>query len=395
MNVAALIVALVVAALLPTSVWAQQRVEFIPSVSLYTIYDDNLFARTQGSAGKILQVRPSFEGNFESPTVRLLGLYSFDAQRSNHATLNTLDARRHALGEARLRTSPMTTLGVTMRYDRSETPGDLNIETGILGDRRQAERWQVSPTYSRRVGLLATMSAGYDWASEYLVDGERGTMHVGRLGFSRDVTSRTSITAHYIGRYFADDINQQASNGVLFGWSREMAPGTRLTLSAGPKGTSYSGLSPELSAAFTRTTNRVRVALDYWHGDTIVLGVQGPVRVDTGMTRVTWPVTRFIEFGIHTGVSDITTLDALEATNYRGTLVGSWSPGGLYTVAATYGLDYQLGDIRRRLFLDGEPLLVDREIMRHVFRVSVTVAPRFRRSNLPPDEAARAKGVSR
>jgi hypothetical protein len=41
------------------------------------------------------------------------------------------------------------------------------------------------------------------------------------------------------------------------------------------------------------------------------------------------------------------------------------------------------------------PLGLEPEIMRHVFRVSVTVAPRFRRSILPPDEAARAKGVSR
>src|SRR5688572_1207598 len=104
------VAALVAAVLVPTPVTAQERVEFIPSVSVFTIYDDNIFARTRGSAGKILQVRPSFEGNFESPTVRLLGLYSFDAQRSNHATLNTLDARRHALAVARLRTDPMTTL---------------------------------------------------------------------------------------------------------------------------------------------------------------------------------------------------------------------------------------------------------------------------------------------
>jgi hypothetical protein len=139
----------------------------------------------------------------------------------------------------------------------------------------------------------------------------------------------------------------------------------------------------------------MRLSLDYWHGETIVLGIRGPVRVDSGTARVTWPITRFTEFGIHAGVSDITTLDAREATNYRTTFVGSWSPGGIYTVAATYGLDYQLGDIRRRLFLDDMPLLVEREIMRHVFRVSLTVAPRFKRSILPPDEAARAKGVSR
>jgi hypothetical protein len=395
MRSAAAIVLFVLTALMPAHTRAQERMEFIPSLSMFTVYDDNLFARTRGSAGKILQLRPSFEGNFESPTVRLLGLYSFDMQRSNHSALNTFDARRHALGEARFRTNPMTTLGMAMRYDRSETPGDINLETGILGDRRLAERWQLTPSYGRRIGVLTTMTASYDWSSEYLVDGERGTMHVGRIGMAHDVTSRTNLTAHYVGRYFIDDIENHHSHGVLFGWSRETGPGARLTLTAGPKTTSYDGFVPEVNAVFTRATNRLRLALDYWHGETIVLGIRGPVKVDSGTTRVSWPLTRSIEFGVHAGVSDITTLDAREATNYRGTLVGSWTPGGIYTVAASYGLDYQLGDIRRRLFLDGEPLLVDREIMRHVFRVSVTVAPRFRRSILPPDEAARAKGVSR
>jgi hypothetical protein len=395
MRIAAIILLVATSALMPAHLRAQERVEFIPSLSLFSVYDDNLFARNQGSAGQMLQLRPSFEGNFESPTVKLLGLYSFDMQRANYSALNTFDARRHALGQTSFRTSPMTTLGLAFRYDRSETPGEINIETGLLGERRQAERWQVTPTFSRRIGPMATLNGGYDWSSEYLVDGERGTLHVGRLGVSRDITSRTSVTAHYIGRYFIDEFDNHTSQGALLGWSREMAPGTRLTLSAGPKITSYRGLTPEVSAAFTRATTRVRLATDYWHGETIVLGIRGPVRVDSGTTRVTWPITRFTEFGIHAGVSDITTIDAREATNYRATLVGSWSPGGIYTVSASYGLDYQHGDIRRRLYLDGMPLLVEREIMRHVFRVSLTVAPRFRRSILPPDEAARAKGVYR
>jgi hypothetical protein len=125
-----------------------------------------------------------------------------------------------------------------------------------------------------------------------------------------------------------------------------------------------------------------------------VLGIRGPVRVDSGTVRFTWPLTRSIEFGTHAGVSDIETLDALETRVYRGTLVGSWSPGGVYTVATTYGIDYQRGDIRPRLGADGD-LIFDDRVLRHVFRVSITVAPRFRRSILPPEEAARVRGASR
>ena len=74
------------------AVRAQAQMEFIPSLSLFTVYDDNIFARIDGTAGQMLQLRPSFEGSYESPTVRLLGLYSFDMQRSNFSALNTLDA---------------------------------------------------------------------------------------------------------------------------------------------------------------------------------------------------------------------------------------------------------------------------------------------------------------
>jgi hypothetical protein len=395
-GVIAIVAAVAVGTLFPPAAAAQQRFEFIPSATFFTVYDDNLFAQQEGTAGKMLQLRPSFEGNFESPRTRLLGLFSFDMQRSNHALLNTFDARRHLLTEGRFRATPMTTLTMAMRYDRTETPGEINIDTGILGERRLAERWQVTPSFARRMGQLATLTGSYDFSTEYLVDGEAGTLHVGRLGAARDITSRMNVTAHYVGRHFADDLaGSHGSHGVLFGWSRETGPGARFTVNAGPKITTYTGISPEVSVTFARNASRTRLALDYWHGDTIVLGIRGPVAVDSATARLTFPLSRFIELGVHGGVSDIATLDAREATNYRGTLSASWSPATFYTVAATYGLDYQHGDIRRRLYLDGEPLLVEREVMRHVFRVSVTVAPRFRRSILPPDEAARAKGVSR
>ena len=369
--------------------------EFIPSMSLFTVYDDNVFAGVEGSAGQMLQLRPSLEGSYESPTGRLLGLYSFDMQRSNFSSLNTLDARRHALGETLFRTSPFTTLGLLMRYDRSETPGEIDFDSGILGERRQAERVEINPTFARRLNTRTSMTAGYDWTTENLIDGERGTLHIGRAVVSRDVGTRTSLSAGYVGRYFIDHIADHTSHGLVAGWNRQLGPGTTVSIFAGPKVTSYGGLTPEASATFARATNRIKLAVDYWHGETIVLGVQGPVRADSITTRSTWPLTRRFELSAHAGVSDVTTLDERNSTIYRGTLGGSWSPGGLYTIGASYGLDYQDGTIRNRIVLDGEPIRFDDQILRHVFRVSVTVAPRYSRSILPPDEAARAKGVTR
>jgi hypothetical protein len=393
------IVSLVAPLVVSTNAHAQAQMEFIPSVSFFTVVDDNIFAQVDGSAGRMFQLRPSFEGSYESPIARVLGLYSFDMQRSNFTTLTTLDARRHALAEMRFRTTPFTTLGVTARYDRSNTPGDIDLDTGVLGERRTAERLEIAPSFARRLGPRTGLSSGYDGVTEHLIDGERGTMHVGRFGLSRDITSRTAITTTYVGRYFidhTDGISDYQSHAVLFGWSRLLGPGTTLSLAAGPKARINRRRNYESSASLARHTPRVNVALDYWHGETIVLGVMGPVAVDSVTSRISWPIRQRFEIGTMLGASDVTTIDERTTRVYRGTLVGSWNPrGSMYNIAASYDADFQNGSIRNPVFLDGERVLFDEEVLRHVFRVSVTIAPRYRRSILPSDEAARAKGVTR
>lgn len=366
---------------------AQTRFTFVPAVSFAHVYDDNLFADVEGSAGQMLQIRPSFEGNFESPRLAFLSLYSQDMLKSNHADLNTFDARRHAFVDTKFRSSPATTIGIQARYDRSETPGELELDTGILGPRQTAERFQIAPNLTRRMGPRSVFTAGYDFTHETEVDTPTGRLHQGRVALSREWTSRTSIVGSYLARFFDDDLEEQMSHSVLGGVSRELAPGTTFSFYAGPRVTSYrGGIKPEISTTFGRKTNRIDMALDYWHGETILLGIPGPVAVDSGTARVTWLFGPKLELGTHAGITDVDTVDNREARVYRTTLIGSWTPRGMYTVAASYGLDYQQGDIRRRL---------DEDVLRHVFRVSLTIAPRLIRSDLPPEEAARVKGVGR
>jgi hypothetical protein len=380
--------ALVAVALYPAShAAAQTRKTIIPSVSIAHVYDDNIFADVEGSAGQMLQIRPSLEGSYESPRLTFLSLYSQDMLRSNHADLNTADARRHAFVDTKFRSTPMTTVGVAARYDRSETPGELELDTGILGPRRTAERWQVAPNFARRMGPRSVLTGGYDFTLEQEIDTPQGTMHQGRLAISRELTSRTDVVASYLARYFDDTFESHTSHALLGGFSREVAPGTQFSFYAGPRVTSYrSGVKPEVSTGLLRATPRINLALDYWHGETIILGIPGPVAVDSGTVRLSWPLAAKFEIGTHAGITDIDTLDLREARVYRTTLLASWTPRGMYTVGASYGLDYQEGDIRRRL---------DEDVLRHVFRVSLTIAPRLSHSILPPDEAARVKGVAR
>src|SRR6185295_949399 len=113
-----------------------------------------------------------------------------------------------------------------------------------------------------------------------------------RAGVTRQVSTRDDVTIGYLGRQFVDARETHTSNAVLAGWTRELAYATRLTLQAGPRQSSVRGLEAEVLAGFTRATNRLRVALDYWHGETIILGIHGPVAVDTASAKLVWPVTQ-------------------------------------------------------------------------------------------------------
>ena len=367
---------------------AQTRATIIPSVSIGGVYDDNVSATARGDEGRMLQMRPSLEADYESPTVTLISLWSFDMQRSNHSSLNALNARQHAMFDAKLRSSTMTTWGVGGRYDRTDTPGEIDFESGVLSDRQYAQRWQVTPSVLRRIGQRGNFAAIYDFTTENLVGEGQQTLHVGRTALSRQLSSRASLSGEYIGRLFDDDFTDHHSHAVVMGWTRELRQFTRFTVLAGPKWTSYRGLVPEVSLSLGRDGRTVKTGIDYSHGETIILGVPGPVQVDSGSARLTVVASRRVEFGVRAGASNILTLDERAATIYRGTLLGSWTFAGPFTLTGSYSADYQLGDINRNLFRD-------ERVLRHVVRVGLTIAPSFSRSFLPPDEAARAKGVSR
>lgn len=367
---------------------AQTRATLIPSVVIGGVYDDNVSARAQADSGQMLQVRPSLEADYESPTLTVISLWSFDMQRSNHSSLNALDARRHAMFDTKWRKSSLTTLGIGARYDRTDSPADLDLDSGLIFDRRNAQRWQVTPMLARRIGGRAHFTALYDWTTENLVNDSHGNLHVARMSLSREISERSSISAGYIGRLFSDTAAEHYSHAAILGWTRQVRQFTTLSFLAGPRWTTYRGVVPEVNASLARDGRTLKAGLDYSHGETIILGVLGPVQVDTGSARINVAATRKIELGLHAAASKILTLDERAATVYRGTIVGSWSIGGPYTIAASYSADYQLGDVRRNFFRD-------ERVLRHVVRLGVTIAPSFSRSFLPPDEAARAKGVSR
>jgi hypothetical protein len=358
---------------------AQSEVTVVPAVALSSVYDDNLFSAPKGVADVVTSLRPSIETRVASPRFTLQSLGYFDVQRSmNHAGLNTFDARRHAMIDVRGQTSPALSLGMAARYDRSETPGELNLDSGILLDRQMAYRLQLTPTLSYRTDPRTTVSGRYDWTSERLSGWPGGDLQALHVGLAREATPRTTLNTRYVGRLFTGELNAH-SHSFLAGWAREMSPGTNLSVEAGPRVASDRGLRAEVLAAWLRRTPRARLRLDYWRGETIVLGIPGPVEIQSGTANTSWTFRRYFDVGTQVGVFNSHTVMDTEAVVYHAAVVGAWTRQP-YILSVSYGTDVQKGDIRSRG-------AADEYVRRGVFLVRLTVAPRLSRAFRPRGEA--------
>jgi hypothetical protein len=122
------------------------------------------------------------------------------------------------------------------------------------------------------------------------------------------------------------------------------------------------------------------VRLDYWRGETIVLGIPGPVEIHSGTANVSRTLRKYFDVGTQVGVFNSHTMEDTEAVVYHASLVAAWSRQP-YILQVSYGTDLQKGDIRTRG-------AADEYVRRGVFLVRLTVAPRLSRAFRPRGDAS-------
>ncbi len=356
---------------------AQPLTWFVPAVSLSLSHDSNLFL-TNHSGDTLAHVRPSFDAGYESLNREIHGFLAFEAQRSaTYPALNMLAAERTAVINARVRTSPRMQIGLSGRHDRTDSPSELNLESGVLLGRQIGARTQVTPSASYRLKLRTTAMAQYDWTRESLSGSLRQSLHAVRTGMDYASSARTQWGGRYVARSFVGSpLGSEYSHTLLFSWSHQVTPGANASVQLGPRVSSYRGISPEVLASFLHRPPGQRFLVDYWHGETIVLGVPGPVGIHSGPTRTSWLLGNDLEIGTLIGVFRSTSLSDRRAVVYHGGVGGAWTVREMYTVTAAYRADYQRGDLRGQLPPDGH-------VTRGAVRVGVTIAARQKRTFTP------------
>jgi hypothetical protein len=356
---------------------AQSRAWFVPAVSMSVSHDTNLFL-TDNAGDTLAHVRPSFDAAYESPNREFHGFAAFEAQRSaTYPALNMLGAQRTGLVDARVNTSPRMVLGLGGRHDRTDSPSELSLESGILLGRQIAARTHVTPSASYRLRPRTTVTGQYSWTHESLSGYPEQSLHAARAGMDYARSARTQWGGRFVARSFVgSSIDRESSHTLLATVSRQLTPATTASVHVGPRFSSYSGVRPEVLASLLRRTPRDRFLVDYWQGETIVLGVPGPVGIHSGTARTSWLLRNDLEISTVVGVFRSLSLADLRAIVYHGGVGGAWTVREMYTLTAAYRADYQRGDLRGQLPPDGH-------VTRGVVLVGVTIAPRLKRTVAP------------
>lgn len=380
--------------LAPSPARAQSRATFTPSLSIGSVYDDNLFARTVGTGDQMTLLSPGLAASFENPRGSALGFYTFDMQRSfDHPALNELDARRHGLFDSHYRQTERLSFALVGRYDFTQTAGELNFNTGLLLDRHAASRWEVNPSVAYEFSPRVSLAALYDRTTERIIGETAAFEDIARTMLTYQETPRLSLGVGYSMRHFINGDETHTSNAILLGSTYAVNPATSFSVAAGPRLSSRGTLEPDITATFARhETNSIGYSVDLWRGESIILGVLGPVEVLSTTAGMAWPVRRTIEAGVRGGLFNSTTLSQGAARVYHAEAVAAWSPRGPVIVAISYGADFQRGDVRTSL-------LSDQHVVRHLFQVRLTLAPHLSRT-FKPDDPLRplgepTKGVQR
>src|SRR5262245_1843120 len=116
----------------PAAGHAQTNIVLVPSVSVSTVSDDNIFSTAHRSWDQTMLFTPGVEGKPSTPRMSLLGSYAFDMLRAaDFSALNDLEARRHARVRAAYRQTSRLDFEAASYYDRSNDSGELNFETGV------------------------------------------------------------------------------------------------------------------------------------------------------------------------------------------------------------------------------------------------------------------------
>ncbi len=363
--------------LVPIGARAQSGFYITPSVSLAEVYDDNLFfTASRRQSDVITRLSPDIQAGYRSPTLELLGRYTFDAEAfAEHPELSTAQARQQASLDVRYLPTPLLTLSLDGGYQTTQTPAELNVQTGLQAARASAERVVATPSVAYRLDPVTTGAADYTFTRDTQSGGTTVDTHVANLGLDRRLTEWDTAAVGYTLRQFEFSGSAFGGGGtttahlVTVGWTRQLTPLTRVALRGGPR-LSEGSAAAEASASIRHLLRRGEVSLAYERTQATVIGQPGVVESDSFTAALVYQPLASLR--LRAAPSFILSAGpAGQAKVYRATLDATYQITRSISLTGSYEFTRQegtVGSVGRR----------NDEILHNVFLVRLTVTFPFR-----------------
>jgi hypothetical protein len=301
---AALGVVLVCEGMLPNPACAQGGFQLRPSLTATQVYDSNLFSTsTARLADFVTRVTPVIESEYRSPTWILRGRYTFDVERfAEHPELTSLDARRHALAAVEYRPTRRLTLVADGELSNTQTPGDLNLLTGLAFTRARAERIAAHSSITRQLDRLTTGTIDYSFTEDRLAGAIEIHTHAAMVGADHHISSRDIVKVKSSLQQFAfgwrdAGTSTATSLALTLGWTRALARDTDIAVDAGPRATN-GVIAPELSGSIRYRFDSGSLSFAYARTQATIIGLAGTADTQSATATAAWSPRRSLEIAV-------------------------------------------------------------------------------------------------
>jgi len=220
----------------PSAHGAEWSVE--PSVRLRAEYNDNINLTPQqrdAVFGAILS--PDVKFNWQTETTKVTGGLSFNVNRYDEHSLDTVD---HALLLLGSYTTELDTFGLRVDSIRDSTLTSELASTGVVLKRTQRNYFAASPTWTRRLTERTDISATYGYTSARYQDTvDTGLVDYQDQGVTVAVRTRYSEIDSLTAAGYADNYRTEGDSvrgttyGGYVGWDRRLSETFQGTLRVG------------------------------------------------------------------------------------------------------------------------------------------------------------------
>ena len=278
-----------------------------PSVSIAQVYDTNLLSTpSDHRADFITRVSPGVDYRFRSTLWTFAGRYSVDAERfTNSPEFSALGARQHATAGFEGRPTPRVKVAADTEFYRTETPGELNTQTGLALTRATAEQIVAHASLTRQLDPLTGGTVEYSLTDSRLASSFRTQTHTVSIGAERHMSPRDRVSVNYALHQFLFAIDREpastpTSHTLGVGLSHSITQRASVAIVGGPRITNGSPAA-DLSASLRYQFQPGDLSLAYSRTETAVIGLSDVVRVQ-GLTATAAYSRGLVQIRIAPGV---------------------------------------------------------------------------------------------